>query len=66
MDEIIGDWVGKPVSLTLKVGGIATAVTIEGTLINIGAAGVLLELPKGRTFVPTASVLHISLMNEQA
>jgi hypothetical protein len=64
MKTIIGDWVGKHVSLTLKVGGIATAVTIEGTLIKIGEAGVLLELPKGRTFVPVAAILHISLMND--
>ena len=65
MDAIIGDWVGKQVSLTLKVGGIATAVTIEGTLVNVGEAGVLLELPKGRTFVPTASILHISNLRQQ-
>ena len=65
MNAIIGDWVGKHVSLTLKVGGIATAVTIEGTLVNVGEAGVLLELPKGRTFVPTASILHISNLRQQ-
>ena len=64
MKSIIGDWVGKSVSLTLKVGGIATAVTIEGTLINVGDSGILLELPKGRTFVPVASILHVSLLNE--
>ncbi len=64
MDSIIGKWVGKTVSLTLKVGGIASAVTIEGTLVNIGASGVLLKLPKGQTFVPVASILHITLLNE--
>lgn len=65
MKSIIGDWVGKSVSLTLKVGGIATAVTIEGTLVNVGESGILLELPKGRTFVPVASILHVSLLNER-
>lgn len=64
MSSLIGDWVGKHISLTLKVGGIATAVTIEGTLINVGDAGVLLEMPKGRTFVPVAAILHLSLLNE--
>lgn len=64
MKSIIGDWVGKSVSLTLKVGGIATALTIEGTLINVSESGILLELPKGRTFVPVASILHVSLLNE--
>jgi hypothetical protein len=63
MDSLIGDWVGKRISVTLKVGGIASAVTIEGTLLNIGESGALLELPKGRTFVPAASILHLSLLN---
>ena len=37
----------------------------QGTLINIGESGVLLELPKGRSFVPVAAILHISLMNDR-
>lgn len=64
MKSIIGDWLGKSVSLTLKVGGIATAVTIEGTLIGVDESGVLLEMPKGQTFVPVASILHVSQVRE--
>lgn len=64
MQELIADWVGKTVSVTLKAGGIATAVTIEGKLLNIADEGALLELAKGQTFVPVASILHISLLNK--
>lgn len=63
MELIIGEWVGKTVSVKLKVGGMASPVTIEGKLINVGTSGVLVELAKGRTFVPIASILHISLLN---
>ena len=63
METFIGDWVGKSVSVTLGIGGLATAVTVEGKLIKVGEPGVLLELPKGRTCVPLASILHVSLLN---
>jgi len=63
MELLIGDWVGKTVSVTLRVGGIATAVAVEGTLVNIDDSGALLELAKGRTFVPVTSILHMSLLN---
>ncbi len=64
MKSVIGNWVGNVVSLTLKVGGIATAVTIEGKMLNVSEAGILLEMPKGQTFVPVASILHVSLVRE--
>ena len=63
MDSIIREWVGKQVSVTLKAGGIATPVTVEGKLINVGEPGALLESPKGRTFVPVASIQYINLLN---
>jgi hypothetical protein len=63
MLELIRDWVGKTVTVSLKVGGLAGAVTIDGTLINVGDGGVLLQLPKAQTFVPVASILHISALN---
>ena len=47
----------------LGIGGLATAVTVEGKLIKVGEPGVLLELPKGRTCVPLASILHVSVLN---
>lgn len=65
MQEIIGGWVGKTVSVTLKVGGIATAVSFDGKLINVSDGGVLLGLPKGQTFVPAHSILHVSLLEEK-
>lgn len=64
MESLIREWVGKTVSVTLKVGGIATAVAIEGKLINVSESGVLLEMPKGRTAVPAASILHVTLLNK--
>jgi hypothetical protein len=63
MQEIIGKWVGESVTVTLKVGGIATAVSFEGKLLNVGDAGLLLELAKGKTFVPEHAILHVSLLN---
>jgi hypothetical protein len=65
MEEIIGSWIGHTVSVTLKVGGIATAVTFEGKLVNVGDGGLLLELAKGQTFVPEHSILHVSLLNSK-
>lgn len=64
MQALIGDWVGKTVSVTLKVGSLASAVTIEGKLLNIAPEGALLELAKGQTCVPIGSILHISLVNK--
>ena len=64
MQEIIGKWVGEKVSVTLKVGGIATAVSFDGKLLNVGDGGLLLELAKGQTFVPEHAILHVSLLNK--
>jgi len=58
---LIGEWVGKKVSVALRLGGIAGAVTLNGKLVQIGDAGVMLELPGGRTFVPVTVILHICL-----
>jgi hypothetical protein len=65
MREMIAGWVGKSVSVTLHVGGLATAVTLDGKLVQVSDAGVLLQLPKGQTFVPVASILHVSLLDER-
>ena len=64
MGSLIGEWAGKVVSVALRLGGgfAATgAAILEGKLVQVGEAGVMLELPKGRTFVPTSAILHISL-----
>jgi hypothetical protein len=63
MRDMIASWVGKAVSVTLRLGGAATAVTLDGTLLQVGDAGVLLQLPRGQTIVPLASILHVSLLD---
>ncbi len=60
MGDLIAAWAGKAVSVTLRVGGLATTATVDGTLTKVNEAGVLLRLPKGLTFVPISSTLHIS------
>jgi hypothetical protein len=64
MGSLIGEWVGKVVSVALRLGGGWTATgaaMLEGKLVQVGEAGVMLELPQGRTFVPISAILHISL-----
>ena len=64
MGSLIGEWAGKVVSVALRLGGGFTssgAAMLEGKLVQVGEAGVMLELPKGRTFVPVSAILHISL-----
>jgi len=62
VETLIGSWVGRTVTVTLKVGGIAGAVKVEGRLVRVGDAGVVLEMAKGQTFVPIGSTLHVSLL----
>ena len=65
MESVIGEWEGQVVSVALRLGGGWTATgaaILEGKLVQVGEAGVMLELPKkGRTFVPISAMLHISL-----
>lgn len=63
MQELIGKWVGEKVSVTLQAGSLATGVSFEGKLLNVGDAGLLVELSKGQTFVPEHSILHVSLLH---
>ncbi len=69
MESLIGEWAGKVVSVALRLGGGFTApraAILEGQLVKVGEAGVMLELPKqGRTFVPISAMLHISLAKGQ-
>jgi hypothetical protein len=39
MRDMMASWVGKAVSVTLRLGGGATAVTLDGTLLQVGVAG---------------------------
>ena len=64
MASMIDEWAGKIVSVALRLGGgwaASGAAMLEGKLVQVGEAGVMLELPKGRTFVPISAILHISL-----
>ena len=64
MQSLIGEWTGKMVSVALRLGGgfgANTGSALEGKLLQVDDAGVMLELPKGRTFVPTSAILYISL-----
>ena len=68
MESLIGEWVGKVVSIALRLGGgfaASRATVLEGKLVQVGDAGVMLELPKGRTFVPMTAILHICLPEER-
>jgi hypothetical protein len=69
MESLIGEWAGKVVSVALRLGGgftAAGAAILEGKLVQVGEAGVMLELSKkGRTFVPISAMLHISLLEGQ-
>jgi hypothetical protein len=38
---------------------------LEGNLTQVGEAGVMLELPTGRTFVSVSAILQISLPEGQ-
>lgn len=67
MALLIGEWAGKVVSVALRLGGGfagSKEAMLEGKLVQVGEAGVMLELPKGRTFVPISAILHISLPAE--
>jgi hypothetical protein len=58
---MLAGWVGKSVSVTLHTGGLA--VTLDGKLVQASDAGLLLQLPKGQTYVPVAGILHVSLLD---
>jgi len=62
MGSMIGEWAGKVVSVALRLGGGFASAMLEGKLVQVEEAGVMLDLPKGRTFVPISAILHISLL----
>ncbi|MCI0361561.1 MAG: hypothetical protein L0211_24010 [Planctomycetaceae bacterium] len=60
MKNVIGKWIGQNVHVTLRA---AMPVTLQGKLLAMDESGVLLELPKGHSFIPLTSILHISLLD---
>ena len=51
------EWVGVHVTIALRS---TITVSVHGVLREIDEGGVLLEVPRGHTFIPMTSVLHIS------
>jgi hypothetical protein len=60
MKIVIGKWIGKNVHVTLRAN---VPTPIQGTLVEVVESGILLEMPKGRSFIPVTSILHISLVD---
>ena len=61
MKKLLADWVGKTVNITLR----ATMPTpVQAVLRELDDSGIMLEMPKGRTFIPVTSILHVSLLDE--
>jgi hypothetical protein len=69
MESLIGEWIGKIVKVTLRLGGgynTSPEGKLEGMLLQVSEAGLMIELPKnGQTFVPVSAMLYISLASGQ-
>jgi hypothetical protein len=61
MKKLLADWVGKTVHVTLRA---STPTPIQGLLIEADESGIMLEMKKGRTFIPVTSILHLSLLGK--
>jgi hypothetical protein len=61
MKQLIAKWIGKTVQVTLRT---TMPTPVEGVLIDADEFGIMLELPKGDTYIPATSILHISLLTE--
>lgn len=56
----ISKWVGTNVYVTLRT---TMPTPLQGKLVEVDDTGILLELPKGQTFIPLTSILDISLLD---
>jgi hypothetical protein len=61
MNSLIAKWIGTKVYVTLRT---TMPTPIQGILIAANELGIMLELPKGDTFIPLYAILHVSLMTE--
>jgi hypothetical protein len=61
MQKLLADWIGKKIHVTLRT---TMPTTLQGVLLEFDESGIMLEMPKGRTFVPVTSILHVSLLDE--
>lgn len=51
------EWVGIHVTVALRS---TITVSVHGILREIDEFGVLIETPRGHTYIPMTSVLHVS------
>ncbi|MBI3408224.1 MAG: hypothetical protein HY040_07695 [Planctomycetes bacterium] len=61
MKNLLADWVGKRVHVTLRA---SMPTPLQGVLADADESGIMLEMPKGRTFIPVTSILHVSMVEE--
>jgi hypothetical protein len=61
MKKLLADWVGKTVHVTLRA---SMPTPIQGVLLEADESGIMVDMPKGRTFIPVTSILHVSLLGE--
>ena len=61
MKNLIADWVGKRVHVTLRA---SMPTPLQGVLVEADESGIMLKMPKGRTFIPVTSILHVSIVEE--
>lgn len=58
MSNLFIGWIGKKVHVHLHT---SVPTSMEAILLAADATGIMLQMPKGRTFVPLTAILHISL-----
>ncbi len=58
MSKLLAEWIGQRVTITLRSS--IVPVTYQAKLLDADQDGIMLELPKGNTFVPMTSIMHIS------
>lgn len=58
---MLAEWVGKKVHVTLRD---MMPTPLHGVLLESDESGIMLDLPKGRTFIPVTSILHVSLLDK--
>ena len=59
MKNLVGEWIGKIVHVKLRA---PVPTPLEGALLKADESGILIEMPKGQTFVPITAILHITVV----
>jgi hypothetical protein len=60
-EEVLTDWAGKTVHVILRA---SVPTPLQGELLEFDESGIVLLMPKGHTFIPMTSILHVSLLDE--